>query len=161
MNKRIKKKQRQLRNKKLYKRYPFLAIRNWRTDEPIGYEFTYLDDMPDGWRKAFGKDMCEEIRRVLIKANYLNKYRVVQVKEKYGSLRWYDGCAPSSIFHELQDVINKYEEISERTCIRCGRPATRISLGWISPWCDECAERLSDRVQFRKLEKRNGEIKWK
>ena len=147
MNKRIKKKQRQLRNKKLCKRYPFLAIRNWRTDEPIGYEFTYLDDMPDGWRKAFGTEMCEEIRQVLIKANYLNKYRVVQIKEKYGSLRWYDEGAPDSIYRELQNIINKYEEISERTCIWCGRPATKISLGWISPWCDNCADRMGGKFR--------------
>ena len=97
--------------------------------------------------------MCEEIRRVLVKANYLNKYRVVQVKEKYGSLRWYDDGAPSSIYRELQDVIDKYEAISVCTCIRCGRPATKISLGWISPFCDECAEKLSDRVQFKEMEK--------
>lgn len=155
MNKRIKKKQRQLKNKKLCKRYPFIALRNWRTDEPF-YDFTYLDDMPTGWRKAFGKDMCEEIRRVLVKANYLNKYRVVQVKEKFGQLRWYDDGAPSSIYRELQDIIYKYEEISERTCIRCGRPATKISLGWISPWCDECAEKFSDRIDFKEIDNVNN-----
>lgn len=147
MNKRIKKKQRQLKNKKLCKQYPFLTIRNWRNDEPIGYEFTYLDDMPNGWRKAFGEQMCEEIKQVLVKANYLYDYRVAQVKEKYGSLRWYDEGAPSSIYKELQDIINKYEEISERTCIWCGRPATKISLGWISPWCDKCAEKMGGKFR--------------
>ena len=50
------------------------------------------------------------------------------------SLRWYDfgntehGC----------DIIHKYERISERTCVRCGKPATRITTGWICPYCDEC-----------------------
>ena len=154
MNKRIKKKQQKLKYKKLCKRYPFIALRNWRTDKPF-YDFTYLDDMPEGWRKTFGKEMCEEIRRVLVKANYLNKYRVIQVKEKYGSLRWYDAGAPSSIYRELQDVIDKYEEMSVRTCIRCGRPATKISLGWISPFCDECAEKLSDRVKFKEIDNGN------
>lgn len=151
MNKRIKKKQRNLKNKKLCKRYPFLIQRDWN-DKPLDYQFTYLDDMPDGWRKAFGTEMCEEIRRVLVKANYLNKYRVLQVKEKYGSLRWYDGCVPLSISRELQDVIDKYEEMSVRTCICCGRPATKISTGWISPFCDKCADKLSDRVDFRDIE---------
>ena len=152
MNKRIKKKQIKIKNKKLCKRYPFLIVRDWR-DEPIGYEFTYLDDMPTGWRKAFGIKMCEEIRQVLVKANYLNKYRIAQVKEKFGQLRWYDNGVPSSIYEELQDIIYKYEEISERTCICCGRPATKISLGWISPFCDECAEKLNERVQFKEINK--------
>lgn len=36
------------------------------------------------------------------------------------------------------NVIQKYEEISRRTCIRCGKPATMITTGWISPYCDDC-----------------------
>ena len=150
MNKRIKKKQAKLRYKKLCKRYPFLIVRDW-DDKPLGFDFTYLDDIPKGWCEAFGLQMCEDIRRVLVKANYLYDYRVVQVKEKYGSLRWYDNGAPSSIYRELQDVIDKYERLSERTCICCGRPATKISLGWISPYCDKCAEKLSDKVKFKEI----------
>lgn len=161
MNKRIKKKQIKMENKKLCKRYPFLIPRNrwtdktiwdkrirkhnWRYTEP--YSYTELDDMPKGWRNAFGKHMCEEIRTVLIKGNYLYEYRVVQIKEKYGALRWYDNGAPTSIYHELQDIIYKYEEISAHTCIRCGKPATKISLGWISPWCDNCANKMDGKFK--------------
>ena len=152
MNKRIKKKQAKLKNKKLCKRYPFLIIRDWRTDKPIDFEFTYLNDMPDGWRKAFGEQMCEEIREVLIKGNYLNDYRIAQIKEKFGALRWYDEGVPESIYRELQDIIYKYEEISARTCFNCGKPATKISMGWIIPFCDECADKLSERVKFKNIE---------
>ena len=157
MNKRIKKKQIKMKNKQLCKRYPFLIVRSWKTDEPIkGYEFTYFEDIPNGWRKVFGKQMCEEIRKVLIKGNYLYDYRVVQIKEKYGALRWYDNGAPDSIYRELQDIINKYEEIAMNTCIWCGRPATKISLGWISPWCDKCADKISDRVNFKEIDNANN-----
>ena len=155
MNKRIKKKQTKMKYKRICKRYPFLIIRNWKTDKPIEYPYTYLDDMPDGWKRAFGKQMCEEIRKILIKGGYLYDYRVAQVKEKFGGLRWYDNGVPSSINRELNDIIDKYEELSYRTCIRCGRPATKISLGWISPFCDECAEKLSDRVQFKEIDNGN------
>jgi len=151
MNKRIKKKQIKMKYKRICKRYPFLIIRNWKTDKPIEYPYTYLDDMPYGWRRAFGKQMCEEIRKVLIKDNYLYNYRVAQVKEKYGTLRWYDDGAPSSIYCELQDIIDKYEELSYRTCICCGRPATKISKGWISPFCDRCAGKLNKRVKFKEI----------
>lgn len=152
MNKRIKKKQIKMKNKKLCKRYPFIAVRNWRTDEPIkSYQFTHLDDMPDGWRTVFGRQMCEEIREVLTKGNYLNEYRVIQIKEKYGQLRWYGNGVPESIYYELEDIIYKYEQMSKRICIRCGRPATKISLGWISPWCDKCADKLSNRIDFENI----------
>ena len=147
MNKRIKKKKQRMENKRLCERYPFLIIRDWKTDKPMDCDFTYLNDMPNGWRKAFGKQMCEEIRKVLIKGNYLYDYRVIQIKEKFGMLRWYDNGAPGSICRELQDIIYKYEEISAHTCIWCGRPATKISLGWISPWCDDCAERMGGKFR--------------
>ena len=152
MNKRIKKKQIKMKYKRICKRYPFLIIRNWKTDKPIEYPYTYLDDIPYGWKRAFGIKMCEEIRSVLIKGKYLYNYRVAQVKEKYGGLRWYDEGAPSSIWRELQDIINKYEKLSYHTCICCGHPATKISKGWISPFCDNCAGKLSDRVEFKEME---------
>lgn len=120
-------------NEELIERYPFLTPRNVWTDKIIeDADWTLLDDMPDGWRKAFGEQMCEEIREVLIKYDYLDKYRIVQIKEKFGSLRWYDNGAPKEVF----DIIDKYEAISERTCIICGQPATLISKGWIYPFCD-------------------------
>lgn len=156
MNKRIKKKQIKMKYKRICKRYPFLIIRNWKTDEPIEYPYTYLDDMPHGWKRAFGIQMCEEIRKVLIKGNYLYDYRVAQIKEKFGTLRWYDEGAPDSIYKEIQDIIYKYEEISAHTCITCGKPATKISTGWISPFCDKCAGKLSDRVNFKEIDNVNN-----
>ena len=49
------------------------------------------------------------------------------------SLHWYDGGSSK----EVQDIISKYEKLSRNTCIVCGKPATKISGGWISPFCDE------------------------
>lgn len=153
MNKRIKKKRERIRNKELCERYPFLIPRNRWTGKILWeyprsswfyvrpYTFTELDAMPTGWRKAFGIQMCEEIKNVLIKGKYLHDYRVVQVKSKWAELRWYDDGAPSSIYHELQDVIDKYTELSRKTCICCGRPATKLSCGWIDPFCTKCAEK--------------------
>lgn len=165
MNKRIKKKQIKMENKRLCKRYPFLIPRNSWADQITWkypkskwhnyyekYAYTELDAMPEGWRRAFGKQMCEEIREVLIKGKYLYDYRVVEVKEKFGGLRWYDNGAPSSIYKELQDIICKYEMLSYRTCIRCGCPATKISRGWVSPFCDKCAAKISNRVEFKEID---------
>jgi hypothetical protein len=163
MNKRIKKKLQRKENKRLCERYPFLIPRSWWTDEVLWenknswyychpYCITELDrGFPKGWYKAFGKDFLEELRAVLIKGDYLDKYRVVQIKEKYGSLRWYDNGVPAGIYDEVLDIISKYEELSERTCICCGRPATKISRGWISPYCDNCAMELP-MTKFKDIE---------
>ena len=80
------------------------------------------------------RQMCQEIKDALIEIDYLDKYRITQIKEKYGMLRWYDFGGSRKIY----DIISKYEGISQVTCICCGKPATKITTGWISPYCDDC-----------------------
>jgi hypothetical protein len=132
-------------NKHLISRYPFLMPRNRFTDEvPEDYDFSYteLDSMPDGWRNAFGTQMCEDIREILLKAKYLKRYRIAQIKEKFGRIRWYDNGTPDSIYDEIGNCIKKYEEISGRTCILCGEPAVGVTRGWISPFCENHGMKL-------------------
>lgn len=90
-------------NKALLERYPFMEPRNVWTGESIEdytYSWTLADDIPDGWRVAFGDQMLEELREELIKFNYLNDYRPLQIKEKYGTLRWYDSGIPAGELSE-------------------------------------------------------------
>ena len=132
------------RNKELCEKYFFLVSTNRWTGKVVDdydYSYTELDAMPEGWRFAFGEKICEEIMQELNKIE--NKkvrfsYRIVQIKEKFGYLRWYTNWSTIG----LDNIIRKYEQISERTCIKCGAAATKISLGWISPWCDECAKEV-------------------
>lgn len=148
-------------NKQLCEKYPFLLPRNrWTGKVPADYDYSYteLDDMPDGWRKAFGEKMCEEIKQELEEKGILHQYRISQIKEKYGELCWYDfGCTTKI----LREIIPKYEKLSTRTCIKCGKPATRITLGWISPYCDDCCPigEYATYVDeyFRKVKKLNIE----
>lgn len=140
-------------NRALCERFPFLIPSNRRSGKRINeaggggywpgspedtpewdYEYTELDDMPDGWRKAFGERLCEELKAELVKAGALDDYRIVQIKEKFGTLRWYDSGNTEAGYK----IISKYESLSARTCICCGKPATRIATGWISPYCDDC-----------------------
>ena len=85
----------QLKNWILINKYPFLMPKYWNPetmqyeiDEDYKYNFTLLDEMPDGWRKAFGEMMCEEIKQELVRCDYLDEYMIIQIKEKYGC---YDG----------------------------------------------------------------------
>ena len=85
VNKRQKKKQKKIKNKKIVKRYPWLLPRNvWDDKLPDDYDYSYslADCFPDGWRKAFFTEMHEEILRELIRCNYLKDFRVMQIKEK-------------------------------------------------------------------------------
>lgn len=129
-------------NKELIKRYPFLHPWNrWVGKVVADYDYvtTELDAMPDGWRIAFGEEICKEIMEELVSNNCLNTYRITQIKEKYGQLCWYALGGTERIHRE---IVPKYEKMSRRICIQCGQPATLVSTGWISPWCQTCAENV-------------------
>ena len=49
------------------------------------------------------------------------------------SLRWYSEGDTQEIFN----IINKYEDISYKTCIVCGKDAKYMTRGWICPYCEE------------------------
>lgn len=90
--------------------------------------------------------MWDELKEILEKHNYLNEFRFSQIKEKWGSLRIYDNGAPEEAYDEIEAWKSKYEELSEKFCIQCGKPAKYISIGWISPWCESCAKEINNAV---------------
>ena len=125
------------KNYNLCQEYPFLIPRNVFTDEIItnyDYSFTYLDECPIGWQPIF-LEMCKTIKPLLEELYLLNDFRLIQIKEKHGRLTIYHAGAPENI----DNVIGYYENLSRRVCIKCGEPATKITVGWIMPFCDKCA----------------------
>ena len=139
------------------KRYNFrYKLLNWIDEKILDNIFilpthTELDAMPCGWRKAFGIQMCKDLRKQLWKEGNLFKYRITQIKEKWGVLCWYNESASKEVY----EIIKKYEKLSRNICIVCGKPATKISDGWISPYCDKHFPKECEVYQ----EKVNG--KWK
>ncbi|MBE6015915.1 MAG: hypothetical protein E7241_11245 [Lachnospiraceae bacterium] len=130
-----KRKAERLRNKKLIERYPWLRPVGWHGERLNTYSFTMYDDVPSGWKRAFGKIMLEDYRDVLIRYNYLDKFQWVQVKEKFGTLRLYSNAAPQ----EVLELESKYDYISSYVCISCGRLNAPVLLqGWIEPLCENC-----------------------
>lgn len=133
-----------LRNYILVKNFPFLEPQcGWGIDMcylPKGYKYNYeqtwLDCLSSSWRKKFGLAICKELKQA-IKQYGLKDYKVCQVKEKFGTLEWYDegGCDATI------NVINKYNKISMETCFNCGRPAEYVSTNWITYYCPRCAKR--------------------
>ena len=128
-------------NKDLLRKYPWLTPYNVWTGKPLedyNYEGTWADDIPDGWRLAFGDQMIEELDQLLRKYNLEDEYHITQIKEKYGGLRWYDDGFAKEGFEEYMNWLNKYEDLSYRTCIYCGEPAIGFTQGWIMPLCKDC-----------------------
>ena len=144
---------RRARNRKLCQKYPWLACNTFLwTGEKIRdykYDFTWLDDMPSGWRKAFGMMMVKEMDVLLRRANFQDEYRVVQVKEKYNELRWYDNGVPSSIYDEFENVIRKYSTLSSNICAYCSKPDTKyLTRGWIIACCEKCFKNINTTLTY-------------
>ena len=130
----------QEQNKKLVERYPFLLPRNVFTDElEEDYDYSYIFplEIPQGWFELF-LQLCEDIRQPLIDANYLDKFRLNQVKEKYNRLDVYHQGVPETA-SIVDDIISKYSMMASFVCSVCGKPATfETSAGWIVSYCDDC-----------------------
>lgn len=120
------------------KKYPWLKAYD---PYPEGEDDVYcaLDDMPQGWRAAFGDIMCEELDTVIKRLGIENEFHIVQVKEKYGQLRFYY----EPMLSEIEDIVRKYETISEHVCCFCGKvDVAMVTAGWVSPYCKDCATKI-------------------
>lgn len=159
-------------NKELCKKYPWLIPTNAFSGKRItdccgedgeegfwpgtpenhpdyDWEYTEMDEMPDGWRLAFGDEMCEEIQKDLVAHDYVNEFWITQIKEKYGMLCFYTGSIPKD--SDIFNIIDKYEHMSRKICINCGAPATRMTTGWISPFCAKCANKFENTVPIEEF----------
>lgn len=75
-------------------------------------------------------------------------YRVSQVKEKFGTLRFYPETYPTDEAERERfiAVIREAEVKTETTCEQCGGDGTYRTGGWIRTLCDGCeTQRLAAR----------------
>ena len=75
------------------------------------------------------------------------EYLILDMKEKYGMLRTYSIYSQD----EIPKIENHYEDISSKICCICGNPATKISTGWICPYCDDCGDK--DEKFYKRFKK--------
>lgn len=80
------------------------------------------------------------------------EYGIAQVKEKYGTLRFYCGTPGGVVGDLMDDAIRQAEELSAKTCELCGKSSmrggdgwvydqsvgTRVRGGWYKTVCDDC-----------------------
>lgn len=135
-------------------KYPFWKSRNVWTGKFSGYKFTWYDDIPEGWQKAFGKQLSEDIKKAFKKAKKHDKkltwkkaISFQQIKEKWGYL-----CLYASAVSEIREVLDKYEKLSIDYCIICGKPSEYCTEGWISYLCKSCfAKNLNYKLPKKEL----------
>ena len=107
-------------------------------------------DIPAGWIKRFGHELCEDLRAEFIRCGCLNDVYIVQAKEKYGRLTIYFSTMPA--WCKADDILGKYEELSETVCIHCGSTdAHMIGGGWICPECRDCYNQRDNLYPYEEV----------
>jgi len=86
-------------------------------------------NISDGWL-----DLVHNLMSDLLQLGWNGEFN--QVKEKFGTLRFYIPTGTSDIY----DTISEYEKASETICEICGKPSTLHTTpsGWIYNRCEEC-----------------------
>lgn len=71
-------------------------------------------------------------------------YKVVQVKQKFGTLRFYIDTLTGASGEQQQavrDRIHAAEAKSATICEWCGQPGQLRQRGWIATLCDDCSSK--------------------
>jgi hypothetical protein len=102
----------------------------------------------DGWF-----EIIREASVAIEKLNREHNANIVahQIKEKFGTLRYYTGSYPAELSKQLDEIIDKAEKASETTCEKCGATAsTQVNVstrtgGWWTTQCDSCYEQTKKK----------------
>lgn len=101
---------------------------------PSLYGNTFYFECGDGWFDILLKASIDLQNQINSYPKHIREDIVaIQVKEKYGSLRFY----LSYYSEELDEIIQKAEESSACTCETCGKPGKIFGSFWLYAACDE------------------------
>ena len=103
---------------------------------------------PVGWYR-----LILNLHKKLVEEN--PTYYIIQVKEKFGGLRYYTG----EMTEKGWGLVGAAEKKSSRTCERCGRAGRQTSRGYIATlcWWDLGAERVTKAIYDSGIRKQRKE----
>lgn len=137
-----------LTNKELSERFPFMVVYDFVGKPVLGENGDALNHFKDwGWRDV-QLALAEHLKPIYDRMSDEEKdnFKILQVKEKYGTLRTYFAYEPKNVL----EWVNLAEYISSYTCIKCGK-TNHVnnkkgyqyfeSQGWICPFCSNCLDK--------------------
>ena len=116
----------------LAKKYPQININDHIWHELVAATIEY----GTGWHDLV-IELVKKIESIYEKNNVdISEFRIDQIKEKYGELRFYT----SSSISEVHDIILEYENRSATICDECGDIGSLYEKnGWLQTLCEKCA----------------------
>lgn len=100
----------------------------------------------NGWEKII-REAAEKLEPLIVA--YKKEFpgddapRASQIKEKFGTLRFYLSHGTDEMF----DIANEAEEKSAEVCEHCGEKGELRQGGWLLTLCDACQEKRNERVE--------------
>lgn len=102
-----------------------------RTLMPFGFR------CGDGWFDLLWR-LCEDLEPLVAELEKQTglQFEVLQVKEKFGGLRFYVNQHTDAIGERIQKAVQE----SLRTCELCGKPGQLFQSPWLGVRCAECVQ---------------------
>lgn len=100
-----------------------------------------------GWDELL-EDCCYKLHKLFTEAGLTgDEYpAAAQVKEKFGTLRFYMNSMSMEVFDRANEIIREAEAKSAVTCDVCGKAGDgKSDAGWISTRCEEHAPKPKTR----------------
>ena len=154
---------------KLAEKYPFMRHQHTLAQqEAQGFIYDLYSafgcECSDGWYDLLDH-LCEEIAQAYEAAGVPVNIVVDQVKEKYGTLRFYYHFSrqtpsiqtveqgtirlkqdDSTLYQHMDAIVSKWEARSGSVCEMCGNAGEpRTDLLWILTLCDQCYQKQKTR----------------
>jgi hypothetical protein len=99
----------------------------WKPLAREAFQFLPSVEIGDGWA-----DLIIAMSGWIAELGLPEGYRADQIKEKYGTLRWYDNSGDEMI----DRIVTAGEWLSDHLCDKCGRPGQLREGGWLVTRCD-------------------------
>ncbi len=129
----------------MFESYPDLfAGRN----EPITHSLIPFGiETGDGWFDLIW-ELCTKIDALAKSAGLSgDDYpKAMQVKEKFGGLRFYANPCNVKVADEVFAAIDEAEARSVKTCETCGKPGRQVGGGWIVTICEACESKRDEQT---------------
>lgn len=115
--------------------------REWNEmiDGVLAGDLTLFEKRHHGYGEEHKAQTLDDIRSGVIKKveakKHLPQVTAEQVKEKFGTLRFYTNLGDDYIY----GLVAMAESMSARVCERCGKPGKLFTSGWFYTACDDHA----------------------